>query len=90
MKKDEYYEKRHSLIFNDSRTGRKVIKKGKIFKDAHICSLCGKPLTSYGYSTGRYVVDTKFYLINLPSFVYANLCYNASDCYDNYCSKHKE
>ena len=90
MKKEEYYEKRHALIFNSLRTSRKVVKKGKILNTPHLCSLCGKPLTEYGYSTGKYVVNDKFYIVNLPSFVYANLCYNASDCYDNYCSKHKE
>jgi len=90
MTKKEYYTKRHNIIFNENKTSRRTIKKGKVMKQAHLCSLCGRPLTKYGYSTGKYVSDVKFYVINLPSFVYINLCYDANSCYENHCNNSKE
>lgn len=81
MTRDEYNKLRHDKLFIKERISRKTVEKGRVFKTPHICSLCGNVLTNYRFSKGDYIANADFYVVNLPSIVYINVCLDPNGCF---------
>lgn len=49
-----------------------------------VCSICGRPLSSYITNTGKYVTSYQHKRYWLDDMFVLNMCADASSCYRNY------
>lgn len=74
--------KRKSIL-SDVERNTVILNHSNNVKNMHVCSLCGRSLSTYVPRTNAYVSTCKHYhFIYFDGQLSGNLCYNPHSCYE--------